>query len=55
MQNTIMEIKNLLEATNSRIQEAEERVSEVDDRLVEYYSAIKKNEITAFFRLHGWA
>ena len=31
MQNTITEIKNSLEAANSRIQEAEEQISEVDD------------------------
>ena len=35
MQNTITEIKNSLEAANSRIQEAEERISKVEDRLVE--------------------
>ena len=29
MQNTINEIKNSLEAANSRIQEAEEQISEV--------------------------
>ena len=32
MQNTITEIKNSSEAANSRIQEAEERISEVEDR-----------------------
>ena len=35
MQNTITEIKNSLEAAHSRIQEAEEWISEVEDRLVE--------------------
>ena len=36
MQNTVAEIKkkNSLKAANSRIQEAEERKSEVEDRLV---------------------
>ena len=34
MQNTITEIKNSLESTNSRTQEAEEGISEVEDRLV---------------------
>ena len=34
MQNTITKIKNLLEATNSRLQEAEEQISEVEDRWV---------------------
>ena len=35
MQNTITEIKNSLEAANSRIQEAEEQISKVEDRLAE--------------------
>ena len=34
MQNIITEIKNSLEATNSIIQEAEEQISEVEDRLL---------------------
>ena len=34
MQNKITEIKKSLEATNSRIQEAEEQISEAEDRLV---------------------
>ena len=29
MQNTVTEIKNSLEATNSRLQEAEEQISEM--------------------------
>ena len=44
MQNTITELKNSLEATDSRIQEAEERVSEVEDRLVEITDAEQKRE-----------
>ena len=32
MQNTITQIKNSHEAANTRIQEAEERISEVEDR-----------------------
>ena len=44
MQNTITEIKNLLEAANNRIQEAEERISEVEDRLVEMKDAEQKRE-----------
>ena len=32
MQDAVAEIKNSLEAANSRIQEAEERISEVEDR-----------------------
>ena len=35
MQNTITEIKNSLEGTNSRIQKVEELISEVEDRIVE--------------------
>ena len=34
MNNAINEIKNTLEATNSRITEAEDRISEVEDRIV---------------------
>ena len=44
MQNTITEIKNSLEATNSRIQEAEEPISEVEGRLVEITDAEQKRE-----------
>ena len=35
MKNIIIEIKNTLEGTNSRITEAEEWISEVEDRTVE--------------------
>ena len=34
MNNAINEIKNTLEGTNSRIMEAEDRISEVEDRVV---------------------
>ena len=34
MNNAITEIKNILEGTNSRIMEAEDRISEVEDRMV---------------------
>ena len=44
MQNTITEIKKLLEAANSRIQEAEERISEVEGRLVEITDAEQKRK-----------
>ena len=44
MQNTITEIKNSLEAANSRIQEAEDRISEVEDRLEEIKGAEQKWE-----------
>ena len=36
--NTITEIKNTLEGTNSRICEAEERISELEDKMVEITS-----------------
>ena len=35
MNNTITEMKNTLEGINSRINEAEEGISELEDRLVE--------------------
>ena len=35
MNNTITEIKNALEGTNSRITEAKEQISELEDRMVE--------------------
>ena len=35
MNNIITEIKNTLEGTNSRITEAEEQISELEDRMVE--------------------
>ena len=44
MQNTITETKNSLEAANSRIQEAEERISAVEDILVEITDAEQKRE-----------
>ena len=44
MQNTIIEIKKSLESTNSRIHEAEEQISEVEDRLVEITDAEQKRE-----------
>ena len=33
-QESINEIRNTLEATNSRITEAEDRISEIEDRMV---------------------
>ena len=51
MNNAINEIKNTLEATNSRIMEAEDRISELEDRMVEINESerikekqIKRNE-----------
>ena len=39
MNNAINEVKNTLEATNSRITEAEDRISEIEDRMVEINEA----------------
>ena len=51
MNNAINEIKNSLEATNSRITKAEHRISELEDRMVETNESerikekrIKRNE-----------
>ena len=44
MQNTITAIKNSLKATNSRIQEAEEQISKVKDRLLEIMDVEQKRE-----------
>ena len=35
MNNTIIEMKNILEGINNRITEAEEQVSELEDKMVE--------------------
>ena len=46
MNNEINEIKNTLEATNSRIMEAENRNSEIEDRIVEINESERgKNEL----------
>ena len=45
MNNATNEIKNTLEATNSRITGAEDRISEVEDRMVEINESGKKNEL----------
>ena len=42
MNNAINEIRNTLEGTNSGITEAEERISEVEDRMVEINEADRK-------------
>ena len=44
MNNGINEIKNTLEATNSRITEAEDRISELEDRMVEINESERKKE-----------
>ena len=46
MNNAINDIKNTLEGTNSRKMEAEDRISEVEDRKVEMNQrGKKKNEL----------
>ena len=44
MNNAINEIKNTLEATNSRITEAEDRISELEDKMVEINESERKKE-----------
>ena len=44
MNNAINEIKNTLEGTNSRTTEAEDRISEVEDGMVETNEAERKKE-----------
>ena len=44
MYSAINEIKNTLEATNSRIMEAEDRISEVEDRMVEMNESERKKQ-----------
>ena len=44
MNNAINEIKNTLEGTNSRIMEAEDRISEVEDGMVEINESERKKE-----------
>ena len=42
MNNAITEIKNPLDGTNSRITEAEDKISEMEDRMVEINEAERK-------------
>ena len=44
MNNVINEIKNTLEGTNSRITEAESKISEVEDRMIAINEAERKKE-----------
>ena len=44
MNNAISEIKSTLEGTNSRITEAEDTISEMEDRMVEINEAERKKE-----------
>ena len=43
MNNAINEIRNTLEGTNSRIMKAEDRISEVEDRMAGINEAERKN------------
>ena len=45
MNNVVTEIKSSLEGNNSRIIEAEDRISEVGDRMVEINEAEMKKEL----------
>ena len=44
MNNTINEIKNSLEWINSRITKAEERISDLEDKIVKITTAEQNNE-----------
>ena len=44
MNNEINEIRNTLEATNSRIMQAEDWISEIEDRMVEIKESERKKE-----------
>ena len=44
MNNTITEIKTTLEGINSRITEAEEQISDQEDRMVEFTAAEQNKE-----------
>ena len=44
MNNAITEIKSTLEGTNRRITDAEDRISEVEDRMVQINKAERTNE-----------
>ena len=44
MKNTINEIKNTLDGINSRITEAEEQISDLEDRMVEFTAAEQNKE-----------
>ena len=44
MNNTITEMKTTLEGINSRITEAEEHISDLEDRMVEFTAAEQNKE-----------
>ena len=45
MNNAITEIKSTQEGTNSRITEAEDRISDMEDRMVEIIETQRKKEL----------
>ena len=45
MNNAITEIRSTLEGTNNKITAAEERISEVEDRMTEVTKADRKTEL----------
>ena len=46
MNNAINEVRNTLEATNSRIMEAENTISEIEDRMIEINESQRKKRKT---------
>ena len=44
MNNTVTEMKTTLEAINSRITEAEERISDLEDRMMVEFTAVEQNK-----------
>ena len=52
MHKTITEIKNSLQGINSRITEAEERISDLEDKIVEITTA-KQNKEKRMKRIEG--
>ena len=44
MNNTITEMKNALQGINSRITKEEERISDLEDRMVEFTAAEQNKE-----------
>ena len=44
MNNTITEMKNTLEGINSRITEAEEQISDLEDRTLEFTAVEQKKK-----------
>ena len=53
MNNAITEIKSTLEGTNSRTTEAEDRISQVEDRTVEINEAERKKEMRTASEISG--